>query len=143
LEQLAVDPAFAPREWAVKQLCDMGSLISYPVVQQAIRKMDAGDQPRAEDEISFCLQRIEIIRSNPDRTKALMSALSPDPNQRNTRLVSWAVNQLLAVGSPDALQSLAKFSKTIGGMPHASTRATLAPIKERIDEELRKSAPAH
>ena len=139
LEQLAADNT-AAQGWAVDQLCDIGSLISYAVVQRSIRERFSG--ARIEEELSFCEQRIRLVRSNPDRTKALISGLNTDANQQSTRLVSWAANQLLSVGSPEAIQALKTFSQAVAGMPHESVWMTLGPIKSRIDEELRrKSAP--
>lgn len=137
LEKAAVEPGFAGQTWAVDQLCEMGSVISFPVIQQSIRARYYGDEVRGDGELQFCQQRMAVIESNPDRVKALSSVLSSNLDIQNTRLVSWAVSQLLKIGSPDAVDALQSFSTRVA---NAAGLAVLVPFKTRVDEELRHKA---
>lgn len=138
LEQLALDHGFPGQYWAVNELCDMGSLISYPVILQSMRNRNPDDQRRVSEEIGFCRQRIDVIRSNPDRVIALASVLNVNTEQQNGPVVRWAVAQLIKAGSSDAVAALDNFSKAIETVPSRSRGTSLRLLKDDIDTELRK-----
>jgi hypothetical protein len=105
----------AVQAWAVEQLCDRGSLPSLPVIQKSIRSRDSSQ--RGEDDILFCEARIQVIRSNSDRVKALGTILQTGQGRPSERLMFWAINQLILQHSPDADLVLDGYASQISKLP--------------------------
>jgi hypothetical protein len=137
LEKWVVDPVSLVPGWAADQLCQMGSLISFPVVRQSIRIRYRGDEVRADDMVQFCLQRMTILGSNPDRTKALSSVLTSDLETQDSQVVGWAVNELLQIGSPDAVEALRNFSARVKDAPGLPA---IHPLRGLVEDELARKA---
>jgi hypothetical protein len=119
--------------WAVQELCDRGSLVSLSGIQKSIRNFWTGQ--RGEDEIRFCEARIQVIRRNPDRAKALGSALALDDGVDDTRLRLWAIYQLDAMHSSEADAELGRFANDIRNLPMQSpARQRLSVVEGSLQE---------
>jgi hypothetical protein len=132
LENWALDRSVVAG-WAADQLCEMGSLISFSVVQQSIRARNRGDEVRINEDAQFCLQRMRILGSSPDRTQALSSVLASDLATEDSKVVAWAVRELLDIGSDDAIKALRSFSaraKAATGLP------AIQPLSGLVDDDL-------
>ena len=75
---------------------------------------------RDEDEIAFCEARIQIVRRNPDRIKALASVLTLDNVAEDTRLKLWAICQLNEMHLAEADAELDRFARDISKLPEQS-----------------------
>ena len=73
-EQLAKPAVGEVASWAVEELCNRGNTSSLPVIQKMVKGWWTG--PRGEEQIRWCEARMEIVNRDPDRAKALGSALS-------------------------------------------------------------------
>ena len=125
----------AVRLWAVGELCDRGSLVSLSVIQKSIRNFWTGQ--RGEDEIRFCEARIHVIRRNPDRVKALGSALALDDGVDDTRLRLWAIYQLDEMHSSEADAELDRFANDISKLPKQSPMRQRVSLLEGVLQDLR------
>jgi hypothetical protein len=123
----------AAQSWAVDELCDRGSLISLPVVQQSIRSRDPSQ--RGEDDITFCEARMRLIMSDPDRTKVIGSLLQTGTNRPDTRMLRWAVSQLEEINTAEANQKLDDFAAQIKNLPpDSATHRELYYFQSEIEE---------
>jgi hypothetical protein len=113
----------AVADWVVNQLCDRGALTSLAIIQKSIRSRLNGQ--RDEDEVRFCETRIQVIRRNPDRVKALGSVLTVDRGEED-RLKLWAIYQLDSLRSPLADAELDRFASEIAKVPPQS------PARQRL-----------
>ena len=93
------------------------------IIQKSIRSRRNGQ--RDEDEIQFCETRIQVLRRNPDRVKALAAILSTGGTE-TTRLQLWAIHQLDAMRSPEADAEMDRFAAEIGKLPEQS------PARQRL-----------
>jgi hypothetical protein len=117
--------------WAVDQLCDRGALGSLVVIQEAVRKRRNGQ--RDEDEIAFCEARIRVLYGKPDPVKALGSVLSLNRGAEDTRLTSWAIQQLVSMHSQTADAELDRFASEIARLPTQSPdRGRFLHFREEI-----------
>jgi len=91
----------AVKGWARNQLCDRGASMSWDAIYQGIR-FSTGNPVRFAEEVKFCEDRIRIVQSDPDRVKALASALRSTGRAVDRRLTMWAFTQLLEPRSPRA-----------------------------------------
>jgi hypothetical protein len=103
--------------WAMRELCDSGALMSLPVIQSGLHKLYSAT---AGEEIQFCEARIRVIRSDPDRVKALGSTLEVHRAAEDSRLTWWAINKLAAMKSPNADAELDRFADVITKLPEGS-----------------------
>lgn len=110
--------------WAVNELCNRGESESLPAVAKSIRDRVSGE--RAEDEIVYCKERVDVIRSSGDRVTALASVLRTSGKAAAPRLIDWAMNQLGAMRSEPANAALATFIKSVNSLPRDS------PIRKRL-----------
>lgn len=123
----------AAQSWAVDQLCNRGSLISLPVVQQSIRSRNPSQ--RGEDEITFCEARMRLIMSDPDRTKVIGSRLQTGASRPNTRMLRWAVSQLEEINTADANRNLDDFAAQIKNLPaDSAARRELFYFQSEIED---------
>jgi hypothetical protein len=117
--------------WAVNQLCDRGALVSLSAIQQSIR--NRGNGARDEAEITFCEERIRVVRRDPDPVKALRSVLKTEVNSNNLRIIEWAVAQLAKIGSPAADAELDRFASEIAKLPeNSSAQLFLSRFRQEI-----------
>jgi len=82
--------------WALSELCNRGSLTSMHVIEKALEK---GDRRSNIELIRGCEAEMTIVNSDPDRVKALGSALDRLTQEQtgtplDRRLVIWATGQL-------------------------------------------------
>jgi hypothetical protein len=77
--------------WAAGKLCDMGSSVSLPLIERRLRSLYS---QVGEAESSSCLERMHVIKSHPDRAKALGSVLNIGTSGTNQRLTRWAITEL-------------------------------------------------
>jgi hypothetical protein len=104
--------------WVVNELCDRGSQSFLPVIENAIRARKNGQ--RDEDEIAFCVARMTLVASNPDRVTALASILNLEQGSLNQRLTIWAIGQLFSMNSRAADAELARFWHQIDDRFHGA-----------------------
>jgi hypothetical protein len=119
--------------WAVNELCERGAESSLPVIEESIRGARSGQY--AAEEVAFCRARIRVVRSNPDRAKALGSALvaSISAGSAEPRLVTWVIYQLNSMHSPSADAQLDRFAREVGDLPGASpTKLRLSAYRQQI-----------
>jgi hypothetical protein len=126
--------------WAVDQLCDRGALTSLSAIQKAIRNRMNGQ--RDEDEIAFCETRIQVIRRNPDRIKALGSVLVLDNSAGDTRLELWAILQLDAMHSPRADAELDRFASEITKVSEQSAKRQRLSLPEGVIRDIQNGRRA-
>jgi hypothetical protein len=99
-------------DWAIEEMCNRGHISSFALVQRVMKKKNSFAS--GESELQFCLARMRVVISSPNRTEALVSALSTDPsNDDNERLVYWAIHQLAAANSAEADAGLDKYTADI------------------------------
>lgn len=115
--------------WAIGRLCDMGNSASLPLIEKRLRSMWS---QQGESEISWCRERMQVVKSHPDRAKALGLVLNIGTSGRNLRLTSWAIGELAAMKSAEANAELDRFAAEIRGLPPLGRDARLAYFAEQI-----------
>jgi hypothetical protein len=108
----------AAASWAVEELCNRGSRQSLPSIRESILRRDPTS--RGADEITFCEARMDIIARDPDRAKALGSFLSVSSGVTDHHLLGWTINQLRALGSPEAEAQVQRYADEIESLPDDS-----------------------
>ena len=112
----------AIESWAINQLCDRGVTSVLPLIRESIEKRLSGRS--AEDEINFCVSRMQVVLRDSDRVKALGSVLNR--NTDDVRILRWALTQLATTPSESAAQEVNRFANEIEALP------TTAPMNDRI-----------
>jgi hypothetical protein len=97
--------------WALAELCNRGSVISMPIIEKALEK---GDMPSNIARIRGCEAEMTIVNSDPDRVKALGSALDSLTQAHtgtplDTQLLIWATDQLSRDSGKEAQAALQRF----------------------------------
>ena len=105
--------------WAVNQLCDAGALSALPAIRESIN--DSWHGQYGAGQIRFCEARIQIVRSDPDRVKALSSVLK-DGGSADERLLRWAVGLLTQMDTPSADAAVDRFLEGSAGQQQWSSR---------------------
>jgi len=126
--------------WASNQLCDRGASQSLPAIRESLRRNWSGSY--GENEVRFCEARVQVIRSNPDRVKALAAVLTTWGSE-DMRLLRWAVDQLDGLATPAADAEVDRFLAKAEALPDGDTRKqTLASMRQQVREERRSRATA-
>ncbi len=99
----------------IGQLCDCGVATALPEIQRLMRRGEESE--RTEEDIRFCEARMRRVQTDPDRAKALGSVLRVDGTTENSRLISWAINQLDSIRTPEADAELDKFAAQLAKLP--------------------------
>lgn len=86
--------------WAEEELCNRGSEGSTEMITQFIKRVYSG--ARGDDQAAFCQARMDIVNRDPDRAKALGTALRLDATRQDERTMRWAIGQLFAMQSAEA-----------------------------------------
>jgi hypothetical protein len=122
--------------WAVQQLCDRGSFLSLPLIEQYFRR--SYSQPKQFEQLyGSCRTRIEILSRNPDRAAALGSALSVAYGFNGRDLLGWAITQLADMKSPRAYAELERYKSEIDALPEGSPSKMWANVSsQRIRQVL-------
>ena len=123
--------------WATQTLCDMGSSTSLPLVEKRLRSLYSRI---GEAETRFCHERMQIVKSNSNRTKALGSVLNVGTSAGNQRLTTWAISALAAAKTAEADAELERFASEIRGIHPLTRSPVLASFAEQIDR-LRGARP--
>jgi hypothetical protein len=119
--------------WAVDELCSLGSLPSTPLIAGAFRRIDPGQQ--GEELIRFAEARMRVVMSDPDRVKALSTALKISGDPDDLRLAQWAIEELVPLHTPEADAALDKYSAAISALPRQSKeRQSLYFLPDTIHE---------
>jgi hypothetical protein len=104
--------------WAVEEICNRGSVASMPLIQDAIKGRNPSDPV---PDIRFCVERMQIVNSDPDLVRALEPALGRLTGiPADTRIVNWALT--LFAGTTHAS----------GGVGPGSFRERHAPFTWRV-----------
>jgi hypothetical protein len=123
--------------WAADKLCNMGSSSSLPLVEQRLR----GFYSRiGEAEVRFCLERVQVVKSHPDRAKALGSVLNIGTSGSNQRLTTWAIRELGDMKTVGADAELDRFATEIRAINPLARNPALAGFAEQI-RRARRQAP--
>ncbi len=104
--------------WSANQLCDMGSMPSLGLIEKLMRDLYSG--AAAEDMIQYCEARIRVLASESDRGTALAKALRISGDQKDLRMINWAVAQLTELDTPAADAAIDQFAAQIRSLPHTS-----------------------
>jgi hypothetical protein len=137
LEKALADRNGGVKFWAVTELCNSGALESSAAIRRAVTRMD---RRNAEREMSFCEARMRVVRSNPDRAIALGSALSVHTADPDSRLTWWAVYELSEMGTPAAVQELARFTAEIDQTPAAARKFEVLRQSMQSLQQLREAS---
>ncbi len=101
--------------WAVDELCNRGSARSLGAISASIRSRDPSS--RGEEDIAFCVSRIDVVSRSSDRVQALGGCLSVANGPYEPRLIRWAIYQLRDMKSAWADAELKRYSDEICGLP--------------------------
>jgi hypothetical protein len=123
--------------WAVNELCDHAAIGAIPKIQQSIRKRLSGQS--GEDEIEFCEARMHVLSRDPDRVRALGSALGVDSAAENARVTWWAIDQLASMHSPNADAELDRFADEIEELPAGSPKREHLSMFEQAVQEVQRA----
>ena len=104
--------------WAANLLCDHGVSMALPIIRRSFRNSWSGQH--AEDAITFCETRMQVVSRDPDRVKALASVLTVDNGAVSDELIQWAVHQLDSMHSPSADAELDRFANELGKLREGS-----------------------
>lgn len=117
--------------WAWETLCEQGQIASMANIEKSIRLHYSGQY--GEDRIRLCEGKMQTIRSDPDRVKALGTALRLTSAVQDRELIDWAIGQLEALRSEAADRALESYAGAILKLPNNSAeRMNLDTILTRI-----------
>jgi len=100
---------------AMDELCNRGSTGSLPEIKKLVKYRNH-DLPYGDKQIQWCEARMEIVNRDPDRAKALGSALSVEEALRDPQFEKtwWLVEQLRDMNSDEANSVIDRFLAQIG-----------------------------
>jgi len=98
-------------QWAQDELCNRGSAGSMELVTQFIKRLNP--LPAGDEEVEFCRTRIDIVNRDPNRAKALGSALRVDATRQDETIVRWAMSQLFEMESAEAQAVLDRYATEV------------------------------
>lgn len=123
--------------WAVNELCDRNAQSALPEIQKNRKKHNPSED--VDEEYTFCRERMQVLSRDPDRLRALESALLPvRTNVVNVRLIGWCVSQLEQMQTAEADAVLQKYAIELRRAPHDSTVLQSMPsLADQIEWVLR------
>ena len=131
--QLMAPTHGAVASWAMSALCNRGSSSSLPEIKKLV-KMRYQNLPRGDAQIQFCKDRMEIVNRNPDRVKALASALTIDQTVKDRQLTitHWVIAQLEEIRSTEAYAALDRYAAEIERKYPDTPAANELPESQRL-----------
>ena len=127
--------------WAMNELCNRGSVGSLGVIRTFVHRLYPDRD--GDDTIRFCEARAMTIIRDSNRAVALGTVLVLENfrNDEQTRLMRWAIGQLLEMHSADADRKLAQFAKGLGTAIDSSVTDDSKHAMWLIVEEIRRKRP--
>ena len=100
--------------WASNKLCNEGAVGSVAKIATVYQWRPTEAMDRMRD----CEARMEIVRRDPNRTKALASVLTTLPS-KDREFTRWAIFELLEIRTGQAQIALADFAREIDRLPNS------------------------
>jgi len=127
--------------WAREELCDRGSIASIEMIQESIKSLYSGS--RGDEMVAFCQARMDVVKSDPDRAKAVGSVLQLGGPHRDEQILRWAIYTLFALESEEADGILNRYATDVERNSRVTASASENPMHRGLAQEIRRHGLPH
>jgi len=116
--------------WAANRVCNTGLLVVLPAVRHHLIE---GNSSGGEEDARFCEARMRALEQDPDRVSAVAAILQIPEEPADTKLMQWALWELMAMKLPRANEQLERFEREVLALPETSPQyRTLIGLADEI-----------